>query len=329
MKNFLEQFKQLLIEQPHYNLKGSNSENCDYADTAVNSQDCYYSFGTFHCEDLLYSRYSRNCKNSSDLTFCFNCEWCYQCLGCSKSYSLDNCQYCANCSECAYCEDCTGCKNCFGCIGQHQKQYMFFNEQLTKEEYEQRITEIDLSNPAVREAIAAKFEKLKQKVPIIASHQTQCEDCVGDNLVEAKNAYQCFDAYDLEDCNYCIETNSLKNSTDCTVCFKGEELYQCCHCPGDYNCNFCIHCDYCSDSEFCAYSMNLKNCFGCVYMKDKQYHILNKAYSQEEYEKTVKAIKEDLIQKGMYNLLPYFISDYEQERLDSETDPVIHSQVPI
>jgi hypothetical protein len=323
MTPFLTEFKKLLLEQPRYNLKIVNSENCDYADTAVNSQDCYYSFGAFHSENLLYSRYSRNCKNSSDLTFCFDCEWCHECVGCSKSYGLSYSKYCSNCSNCSFCEDCTGCKDCFGCIGQHQKQYMMFNEQLTKEEYEKRLAQLDLSHPEVRAAIAERMEALRQQVPQLATHQTMTEASTGDNLVQTKNAYQCFDSYDLEDSFYCIETNSLKNCSDMTVCFKTEESYQCCHCPGDYNCKFCIHCDYCSDSTFCTYSMNLKNCFGCVYLKDKEYHILNKPYEPEEYFKKVKEIKQELIDAGMYNLNPYFISDYEQQRLATESDPAI------
>ncbi|MDP3975609.1 MAG: hypothetical protein Q8P95_01710, partial [bacterium] len=305
MNTFMDQFRRLLLEKPRYNLKGVNSDNCDYADTAVNSKDCYYSFGTFHSEDLLYSRYSRNCEKSADLTFCFNCQWCYQCIGCSKSYGLKNCKYCSNCSDCSFCEDCTGCKNCFGSIGLHQKEYYFFNEDLSKEEYEQRLAQLDLSNPEHLTAIETRLEKLRQKNFQLSTHQTMCEDCVGDNLVECKSAYQCFDAYDLEDCQYCIETNSLKNCCDMTVCFNSQESYQCIHCPNNYGLKFCYHCDNSSESEFCAYSANLKNCFGCVYLKDKQYHILNQPYEPEEYRKKVAEIKKELIDQGLYNLLPY------------------------
>ena len=158
-------------------------------------------------------------------------------------------------------------------------------------------------------------------------HQTMTEDCVGDNIVQAKNCHQCFDCYDMEDCSYCIETNSLKNCSDMTVCFQTEESYQCIHCPGDHNCNFCLHCDFCSDSEFCAYSRNLKNCFGCVFMKYKEYHILNQPYKPAEYFPKVAEIKADLQKSGRYNLGLYFLSDYEKQRFLSETDPVIRNEV--
>lgn len=329
MQTFIEQFKQLLLTQPRYNLKIVNSENCDYADTALNSKNCYYTFGIFHGEDVYFSRYSRNCTSSSDLTFCFDCEWCYADIACSKCYSVDFSQYCANCTDCKFCSNCRGCSNCFGCTGMANKQYYIFNKQVTKDEYEAYIKSLDLANPAVRAEIERKMEELKRAVPQLAIHQTMTEDCVGDNIVQGKNCYQCFDVYDLEDCAYCIETNSLKNCCDMTVCFKTEESYQCMHSPGCYNCNFCYHCDYCSDSEFCAYSKNLKNCFGCVYMKDKEYHILNKPFAPDAYFVEVARIKDELKRAGMYNLQPYFITDYETQRLAAETEPAIAASVPI
>lgn len=257
------------------------------------------------------------------MCFSFDCEWCYQCLGCAKCYNVDYCKYCSNCSDCAFSEDLIGCKNCFGCIGLVHKEYYFFNEKLSPEEYRARRAQFDLQDHRHIEAVRKKLDQLRLKTPQLAVHQTMCEDCVGDNLVQCKNSYQCFDAYDLEDCNYCIETNSLKDCTDMTVNFKTEFSYQCIHSPGCYNVNFCYHCDFCSDSEFCAHSRNLKNCFGCAYLNNKEYHILNKPFKKEEYFKTVEAIKADLQARGMYNLLPYFISDYEQQRLKTETDPVI------
>lgn len=327
MTDFLTQFQHLLKEKPRYNLKIVNCENCDFADTALNSRNCYYCFGAFHAEDLLYSRYSRDCSSSSDLTFCFNCEWCYECIGCSKCYSVDYCKYVSNCSDCQFCQDCIGCANCFGCLGLSHKQYCFFNEQLSKDEYEKRTAAFDLSKQSDREEVAKRIEQIKNTRPQLAIHQTMTEDCIGDNLVQAKNCYNCFDAYDLEDCNFCIETNSLKNCTDMTVCFRTEESYQCIHSPGNYNCNFCFHVDYSSDSEFCAYSRSLKNCFGCVYLQNKEYHILNQPYAPEEYFRKVAEIKSQLQSIGMYNLLPYFASEYEWGRMGSETESVVRELV--
>ncbi|QQR83681.1 hypothetical protein IPJ72_00500 [Candidatus Peregrinibacteria bacterium] len=139
MSAFLTEFKKLLLENPRYHLKIVNSENCDYADTAVNSKDGYYSFGLFHGDRVLYSRYSRNGSNCSDLTFCFDMEWSYECIGCSKGYGLQFCKYCSNSSNLWFSEDCHGSKNLFGCIGLQQKQYYFlmnpFRKKIMKNDF--------------------------------------------------------------------------------------------------------------------------------------------------------------------------------------------------
>src|SRR6185295_7241936 len=196
MPTFVEDFAGLLLKEPRYNVKIVNSENCDYADTALNSKNCYYTFGAFHSEMLFYSRYSRNCNSCSDMTFSFECEWCYGCVACNKCYSCDYCRYCSNCAHIAFCEDCTGCKDCLGCIGMYQRQYCIFNTQLTKEEYARRLGEFDLNNPHHRQLIKKRVEELKCTTPILGIHQTQTENCTGENLVQAKNAHMCFDAYD-------------------------------------------------------------------------------------------------------------------------------------
>ena len=325
--NFIEQFQDLLQTQPRYNLKQVNAENCEYADTAVKSKNCYYSFGVFYCEDVYYARYSRKCTSCSDITLCANCEGCVSCTDCVDGYMLNYCQHCQNCSECLFCRDCTGCQNCFGCLGLYQKQYCMFNEQLTKEEYQKKLKSISLENNEHYKSVIEKVKEIQKKSTNLGIHQFRTEDCVGDNLSEAKGCYQCYDAFKMEDCLYNIECNGNKDSCDMTVCFEAERCYSCVQSPLNFNCNFLLHTDYCSDSEFCAYSKNLNHCFGCVYLSNKEYHILNKPYKKEEYEKKVAAIKKELIEQRKYNMSLYFISDYEQKRLENETDSVIQPMI--
>lgn len=327
--SFLSDFQRLLLERPRYNLKQVGAENCDFADTAVKSKNCYYCFGAFYCEDVYYARYSRKCVSCSGLTFCVDCEWCAECVDCSQCMLCDWCQNCANCQECTYCTDCFGCKNCFGCSGLHQKQYSMFNEKLTKEEYEKRFSEIDLSNAAHRAAIFRRAEEVRRRTPALGIRQFRCEDCIGDHLSGCKGCYRCHDSFALEDCFFCIETNGNKNCADLTVCFENEWCYQCIHSPLNYNGNFLFHCDYCSDSEFCAFSKKLRNCFGCVYLENKEYHILNRPYSPDAYAKETERIRIELRAAGRYNLLPYLFTDYEKKRLAGETDSVIQTLSPL
>jgi hypothetical protein len=327
--SFVTDFQRLLIQKPRFNVKQVGAENCDYADVAVKSKNCYYSYGVFYCEDVYYARYSRKCTSCSDLTFCANCQWCFECTDCTGCYMCDWCQDCGNCKDSRFCKDCFGCSNCFGCAGLYQKEFHMFNEKLSKEEYSKRIATIDLASAAHREAIRQRVEAVRKKTPNLAVHQFSCEDCVGNHLTECKGCYRCHDSFSNEDCLYCIETNGNKNCCDLTICVEDELCYQCVHCPQGYNLNFCFQCDSTSDSEFCAWSRNIKNCFGCVYLENKQYHILNKPYEKDAYEKEVTRIKKELQTGKQYNLLPFLFTDYEAKRLATETDSVIQTLPPL
>lgn len=325
--NFIEEFKHLLVSKPRYNLKQVMAENCDFSDTAVKSKNCYYCFGVFYCEDVYYARYSRKCSNCSGLTLCANCEWCIECIDCVKCYGCDYCQDCQNCSESQYCKDCFGCKNCFGCVGLYQKQYCLFNEQHSEKEYKEKISKLNLQNEGHRAFVRQELEKLRITSANLGIQQFQTEDCIGNHISESRGCYQCYDIFASEDCLYNIEANGNKDSCDITVCFETEGCYNCVQSPLCYRCNYLFHVDSSSESEFCAYSRNLKNCFGCVYMENKQYYILNKPYSSEKYFKEVEAIKKELITNNNYNLGIYFVSEYEKKKEINETEPVIQ-QVP-
>jgi hypothetical protein len=326
---FVADFQRLLIQKPRFNVKQVGAENCDYADAAVKSKNCYYCFGVFYCEDVYYSRYSRKCISSSGLTFCANCEWCAECIDCAGCYMCDYCQDCGNCRDSRFCKDCFGCSDCFGCAGLYQKKYCMFNEQLSREEYDKRLAAVELKSAAHRAAIHQRVNEVRKHVPNLGIHQFSCEDCIGNHLTECKGCYRCHDSFSNEDCLYCIETNGNKSCCDLTICFENELCYQCAQCPQGYNLNYCFQCDSSSNSEFCAWSRNLKDCFGCVYLENKQYHILNKPFAPEEYAREVARIKKELLAAVQYNLLPYLFTEYEAHRLATETDSVIQALPPL
>lgn len=320
---FAQEFQKLLLASPRYNVKHVMAENCDYADTAVKSKNCYYSFGVFYCEDVYYSRYSRKCTDCNGVTFCVGCQWCTECMACLSCYQCAYCQYSQDCVDSKFLMDCMGCSDCFGCIGLYQKKYCMFNEQFSKEEYVKRLEKIDLANVGHRKFIEQEIEKLRKITPQLGIHQLRAENCVGENIIEGKDCYQCYDILTSEDCLYMIEANANKTCCDLTVCFETEFSYSCVQSPLCYDCNFLYQVDNSSESEFCAYSRRLKNCFGCVYLENKEYYILNKPYSPEDYKVEVARIKKELMDVGEYDMRLFMVSDYEKQRMETETDPVI------
>lgn len=60
---------------------------------------------------------------------------------------------------------------------------------------------------------------------------------------------------------------------------------------GAYGIKYCFNCfGNVRDLEYSGYCFGTSNCFGCVSLKKKQYLILNKQYSKEEYEVLVPKI---------------------------------------
>jgi hypothetical protein len=322
---FVRRFRSLLIEMPRYNVKHVQAENCDYSDTAIKSANCYYSFCTFYCEDVYFGRYSRQCRSCSGVTFCVNCEGCIECTDCINCWFLSSCRDCRDCSESDFCIDCSSCSDCFGCIGLHRAQYCLFNEQLSEPEYRAWIKAIDLSDSNTLSLIASRIEALRKETCLLGIHTFRTENCIGDHLAECTNCFQCYDSFKLEDCLYNIEANGNRDCCDLSVCFEAELCFNCVQAPLNYNCNFLLHSDSCSDSEFCAYSKNLKNCFGCVYLADKEYCILNRPVPAEGYSDLVDSLRKELIIKSCYSLELFFATDYERQRFCSESDSAVQS----
>jgi len=79
----------------------------------------------------------------------FNSENCYDCIDCSDGYNLKHCIDCKNCSDCLYSRNLLNCKNCFGCTNLVGKSHCFENIQYTKEQYEDKVKQIqDYEIPA-------------------------------------------------------------------------------------------------------------------------------------------------------------------------------------
>jgi hypothetical protein len=95
------------------------------------------------------------------------------------------------------------------------------------------------------------------------------------------------------------------NSYDCVQLFMGvENAYECATCgEGAYNLKYCFNCwAGARDLEYCGYGVGASSCFGCVGLSKKEYCILNKQYTKEEYEAMLPKIREHM------NAMPYYDS---------------------
>ncbi len=71
---------------------------------------------------------------------CNNCNNCSNCIFCN---SCKNCYICDNCNYCYSCYNCHNCENCYNCRYSKNLKYAILNVELTKEEYEKKMKELN------------------------------------------------------------------------------------------------------------------------------------------------------------------------------------------
>ncbi len=296
LQPFFTQFLELKNVVPHqarFVMQGT-MENTDYANCAGYMKNCYLCFEADYNEDCYYSNRVYHCKNMVDCSNCYESEICYESIDCTGCHSLFFSQDCQNCSESRFLKNCIGCRECLGCINQRQKRHMILNEQLTKEEFEKQKAALHLESTKGVMAFRKRCEEFFHTQPQRYAQAERNENCSGDHLYDSKNSFNCMDSKDLEDCKYCAKVAmGVKSSMDYTSWGdKAERLYQCSACGNNaFNLKFCTTCvTNNTDLEYCDGCTGCKNCFGCVGLKKKQHCILNKQYTEGEYEKLRKQL---------------------------------------
>jgi len=131
-----------------------------------------------------------------------------------------------------------------------------------------------------------QFNELKKVVPRFNLFNVDTENCEYVNYApHSKNCYLLFGSWLNEDCYYGQTLNECNNSIDNLFLNKSELCYENIDCNDNYKSVWCQNCNNVNDSYFCFDCTNVKNCIWCYNLQNKEYHILNKPVSKEEFEK--------------------------------------------
>lgn len=301
---FFPQFRALMDKVPvaARAVLGQN-ENSDYTNDNWKLKNCYLVFDGEQGQDMYYGQTFEICRDSMDFLVILQCELCYECINCVGCYNLRYARFCVNCHDSWFLRDCIGCRDCFGCANLRQKQYCMFNEQKTKEEYENFLRSFRSSSwNAVRE-MRARADAFFLTQPVKAMRGEQNIDSVGDNLHSSKNSFMCFDSGSMHDSRYmsnCLR--GAKDSSDIHIWGSGMEL---CYngvvigsSPQRVVCGYYVT-ESASDvlySLFCSRSSS--HLLGCIGLRHQQYCIFNKQYSKEEYERLAARIIQQMMDAG-------------------------------
>ncbi|KKT79011.1 MAG: hypothetical protein UW74_C0007G0011 [Candidatus Giovannonibacteria bacterium GW2011_GWC2_44_8] len=110
------------------------------------------------------------------------------------------------------------------------------------------------------------------------------------NASDLKNCYLLFNSNFTEDSAY---GNAVDGSA---FCFDNSHLSKCERCYNSFWLTNCYQTNFssqCEDSNNVWFSKNCRgcsDCFGCVNLRGKKYHIFNEPYSKEDYEKKLRSL---------------------------------------
>lgn len=154
-----------------------------------------------------------------------------------------------------------------------------------------------------------QFNELMMDVPKISVFTSRNENSDYTNGAQQdKNCYMIFVSDHNQDCYYSYAIDSCEDCAECLNCYKCALCVDCIDCSESYNLAYCEKTHTSRDGKFLYDCKNCQDCFACWGLRGKQYCILNRQYSKEEYAKLIS--KWDL---GDKRIISKIRADVEQK----------------
>ena len=300
---FLEQFQEVYDKVPKVALIYVRSVNSEYVNISADNKDCYMLVESSNNEGCIHSYWAQQCRDSVDISFSSQVEFAYDCDDCFNAYCLSYSKGCHDCRDSAFLLNCRNVSDSVGCVNLRNTQYCVLNKRFSKKEYEETLWSLRLNTASGVEAFRAKFDKFIATQPNKYAEITNAHGSSGNYINDAKNCHECFHCYDAEDCAYAEHV--WRNAKECmdvsTAGRNASMVYNSINNGIDVANNIC--CVQGWSSTFLEYSFNCFNsnhCLGVAGLRKKEYCILNKQYSKEEYKSLRAKIVSQMETKSAY-----------------------------
>lgn len=297
---FFDQFHELLKEVPRVALMQVNNENSPFTTGTGYCKNCHLINCSENCEDCYYGKLVQSSRDCMDSDYCYDSELCYDCFNIRKCYNCIGVSFSQNSMDCYFSENLNGCRNCFLCTNLTKKEYYFMNQPMSKEQYQEGVKKF-LGSQSNWLKAKELFHELRSKRIKKFANVVNTENSTGDFLLNCKNCTECYDVNDSEDCQFVTVGVNVKDLLDCSNMYLKPQLcYQTLGTIEVYNCLFCIYVFHSQNLLYSQFCFNSNNLFGCVGLRRKQYCILNKQYTKEQYEELVPRIIEHMQRTGEF-----------------------------
>jgi len=299
---FLEQVKELINKTPFSTLQNDHItlKNSDYSNYIGWSRDCYLVFWADYCDNVYYSSILNALKHSADCLRAYDSELCYESIGIGKCYQTFFSEECISCVNVWFSRNCYGCTNCIGCVNLRGATNYIFNVKYSKEKYLEKLKELKIKSWKNLQDLKKKAQNFWLTKPRREYTGSSLNlNVTGEYIFRSKNSKELYICDGVEDCKW-TQLITVKPAKDC-MDYSGwgnnsSRIYESINVGENTNSIYfsCFVWEESIDIQYCYWCMYGKNNLGCVNLKRKQYCILNKEYSKEEYEKLKDKIIEDM-----------------------------------
>jgi len=318
---FFEQFKELQNIVPRMAVQQSQNENSEYTANVSHLKNCYLLFSSDFSKDCYYGALVEHCQDSLDNLIINKCQLTHNAIFSENIYNCTFVIHSSQCSDSAFLLNCKNCSHCFLCYGLRSKEYCIANKQHSKEEYFKKMNSLPLSSYKNYENFKKHYFEMIQSAPYLFMWRNgRIQDSTGDFLTDVQNCINCYELTQGRDCKYVQIAYQVTDAQDCS-CVNGELGYENCECfPMPMKSAFNLNTYNGSDIFYSDMCMNGNaSLFGCVGLKRSKYCILNKQYSEKEYNELVPKIIEHMQKTEEYGeFFPASLSPFHYNETDAQ-----------
>lgn len=112
-----------------------------------------------------------------------------------------------------------------------------------------------------------------------------------DNCSSLKNCYLVFNAGNTEDSLYVVDVWFSDHCVDCLGIYDCHYCYELLDARSCYNVHFSYDLRDCHNSRFLFDCEGCRDCYGCYGLRNMEFHIFNRGYTKEEYEKKLDELQ--------------------------------------
>ncbi len=301
-RSFFSQLRELQLAVPIRAEQNEKEPENSIARFSFGDVNSYFNMGCLS-KDSIFNIWSFDVEDSAETNICSSIK---NSFNIGYSQRIYNCKFVRtsfDCLDSTFLFDCRNCQFCFGATNKRNAKYVFFNEQLSKEEYEKRVAEINFSRRSIIDEYYQKFFELVNNQAVWPENfNEQTDNSNGEFLDKVRNIRFGFSdtkgAHDLFWVNYgngdCFDSAFCSGLVDSNNCFYNTNIVN------SINIKFSYHCGTSQNLEYCLDCYNCENCFGCVGLNRKSFHVLNKAYSEDDYWQKIDELKLAMLKRDEY-----------------------------